>query len=99
MDTITSDQLTQICDVMDLEYYKARVTYSGRGMFGKQCVGFDLDYAGELFKLGAAFAEVLGHDATCDLSPTTDGMGMGIIAYFPRLELAEGDTWDKDSDE
>lgn len=95
MATITVEQLIDIAEAAELERHNVRTTYSGRGMFGRTCVGFDLSGAGDLFALGAAVERVLGYEAREWGSPSTDGMGHGIIAYFRGLELAAGETWDE----
>lgn len=53
-------------------------SYSGRGMFGKECVAVNLDSSNELANVGAALAAegVLSQ-------PSIDGMGRGIVAYWP----------------
>ena len=56
-------------------------------MYGKTCVGFDLDSTSQLLELGAALQDVLGYIP----QSATDGMGRGIIVYFPRLTLATED--------
>jgi hypothetical protein len=68
-------------------------SYSGRGMFGKQCVGVTLDGDGSSFQLGAAVSAAL-LDMDADDGPSdvedlarirvcTDSMGRGIIVYWP----------------
>ena len=53
--------------------------YSGRGMYGKDCVGVVVDSRAEALSL----ADVL------DLKPTLDSMGRGIVAYWPALPWPE----------
>lgn len=97
--TITSQQLHDIADAMEIKESSIRANYSGRGMYGRTCVGFDLDTTGELFILGACAWQVLGIEATEWGSPSTDGMGRGIIAYFQGLELAEGEAWEPNDED
>jgi hypothetical protein len=54
--------------------------YSGRGMYGRQCVAVPLENLSELFQLGKA----LGRGAP---EPKTDSLGLGIIAYWPWFEV------------
>lgn len=96
MATVTASQLSDIAEAAELPHSNVRVNYSGRGMFGRTCVGFDLGHAGELFSLGAAVERVLGDEAVEWGSPSTDSMGYGTIAYFRGLEFVAGDTWDAD---
>ena len=65
-------------------------SYSGRGMFGKSCVGVTLRNDGELFQLGADVGNDFG-------LPTTDSMGLGIIAYWPRHKI-EKQTEEEDTE-
>ncbi len=64
--------------------------YSGRGMYGAHCVGVDAERPGDIMGISADLIragltaddlESLG-DALC-----TDGMGRGIIVYWPALKL------------
>lgn len=67
-------------------------SYSGRNMYGATCVGVALQHVGELFSLGAAMADCASDDQVeqlVEMSPVTDQLGMGIIAYWPNIE------WDK----
>jgi hypothetical protein len=70
-------------------------TYSGRGMYGKQCVGVCIESAGDAFLMGARLALELGEEPPV---PCVDSMGRGLIAYWPSIEMEEvGD--DSDSEE
>jgi hypothetical protein len=73
-------------------------SYSGRAMYGDRCVSITLDGDAELARLGAQLAIECDEDereALLDLlqNTRTDGMGRGIVAYWPRL------AWPKDIDE
>ena len=59
---------------------KAR-SYSGRGMYGAECVGVDVDSAGEVMCLARDMEDSFGKV----LEPTFDNMGLGLIAYWPRV--------------
>jgi hypothetical protein len=78
--------------------------YSGRGMYGEQCVGVDTESVGDLMKVAAMLIDhnacsaddviALG-DKTC-----TDAMGLGVILYWPSLKLtAEQVEYLRDDDE
>lgn len=99
---VTSKQLTEIVDAINdsLTWDEVQVhpTYSGRGMYGKNCIGFS-GPGSIAFHVGLAFGRVMDEDEVRDLSPAQDNMGLGTIVYFSNLQLAEGETWDKDSDE
>ena len=90
MDAIT---LIRALESLDLS---AR-SYSGRGMYGRNCVGVTLGRNSEYteFGLGVALALALGEEAA-DLQARTDSMGLGSIVYFPNVRWPEGR---KDSDE
>jgi hypothetical protein len=54
--------------------------YSGRGMFGKICVGVSLESESELWTMAQELIDIDGLHA-----PHTDSLGRGIIAYWPRV--------------
>lgn len=83
-------------------------SYSGRGMYGKACVGVDLDSSKSLFSVGmdVAYAivdecESTGEDPAdtlaeiCNLRAREDSMGLGSIVYFPKLEWPSDLTSDE----
>lgn len=57
-------------------------SYSGRGMGGARCVAVDLDNLRDLWRLAQAIPEAP--------APETDSMGMGIVAYWPRIAWPVG---------
>ena len=76
-------------------------SYSGRGMYGRNCVGVDLNHTGDLFRLGIEMGEAsVSTGAVLDSlqAPRTDSMGRGIIAYWEWVEWPEGEeefeTWE-----
>lgn len=99
---LTVEQVEDICDNLDLEYSSFTNTYSGRGMYGNMCIGWDLDHLSELASLGIALAEILG-DAGHDIarSVRTDSMGRGYIAYFPDVTcpLWDESKWEDNEDD
>ena len=81
MTVLTADQIDDMHEAahtVDGEIYP---DYSGRGMFGDECVGVVLKDEGDLFRfawnLPDDFAELLGN-------PEWDNMGLREIAYWPR---------------
>ena len=86
--------IKDFCEQADHSFYP---DYSGRGMYGKKCVG--ISFEGSLFDLGlelAAFimasyqddlfeAEELVNDLK-DLQSSTDQLGMGYIVYWKHLK-------------
>lgn len=83
MKTLTTQQIDTITDAA----YEADVelrSYSGRAMFGSQCVGVstDSDSGAALFLVLVAKADAeLAEDLARNLR--SDSLGRGIIAYFP----------------
>ena len=62
--------------------------YSGRGMYGKRCVSVSLDGGADLWNLAIA----LGEQAREVGPPTTDSLGMGIVAYWPHMKWPGEET-------
>lgn len=87
---LTAEKLAIIISQAEL---RAHRKYSGRGMFGKQCIGFYVEQGDSL--MGAASVMMLAaqggpseleelHEAF--QSARTDSMGKGTIVYFPSIE-------------
>ena len=71
--------------------------YSGRGMFGKECLGIDLDDLADAFRLALLISD--DDLAAALMFPHFDSMGKGIILYFPDVEVPEGVTDEDDDDD
>lgn len=91
---LDSNQLELLETFANDNDYNLRTDYSGRGMYGKTCIGFDTDRGQNLFSLGIDLARFLTENKEYDLleafQNTTiniDSMGMGQIVYFPRMEI------------
>jgi hypothetical protein len=78
----------------DLEFEVRK--YSGRGMYGKNCVGFTTDRPHDLLIALVMILKDLSDDATYDDLPyaddlfgnvATDSMGLSSIIYFPGWEF------------
>ena len=54
--------------------------YSGRGMYGKKCVGIVCDYPGEV----EDYCDELGFD-----KPSIDNMGLDYIVYWTNINFTE----------
>ena len=95
---LTVDQVNDILDNADLAYEAFTNSYSGRGMYGDRCVGFDVDSLTELGTLAIAIHEVLGDVEGRSMveNARTDNMGLGYIIYFPHHTCAD---WDEQEDE
>lgn len=85
-------------------------SYSGRGMYGKECLGFSIDgrtsAAQFAFKLAielTAAGEEFAIDDLLDRGWSQDSMGMGTIVYVPGFKWEEPsedeeDVHDDDAD-
>jgi hypothetical protein len=69
-----------------------RYDYSGRGMYGKKCVGLDVPSVRTAVKTLVALAES-DSDLASDLAGawTQDSMGLGVIVYFPGFTVKDPD--------
>lgn len=84
-----------LCEIIEEAGYSPR-SYSGRGMYGKQCVGFTfegntLDAVADLFEVAAYYDHGVFELARVVKSAQTDNMGMDTVIYFPRVKWAEKD--------
>ena len=86
---LNSDELDSLQDACDDEGVDLRTEYSGRGMYGKTCIGIVADGLGALMRTvhtlsedsrGEALAEAMR-----DADPATDSMGMSTIYYWRSL--------------
>lgn len=94
---ITQGAVDQVLEVLYITYGTGtedsfRSGYSGRGMYGKVCVGFVVATNGVL-SVGAALAQALEEDYPTLLHymithSCMDNMGHDWIVYFPGVELA-----------
>lgn len=98
MTTLTSEQLDTLTDLAEQHDGEVR-SYSGRGMYGEQCLGITID--GDLIGFAMWLAACLTEEGHFDLAESlaaqacTDSLGRGSILYFPRTaspdEIAEED--------
>lgn len=96
---ISRDQVNEIMGIMfdafgtDVDADNFRPNYSGRAMYGQTCIGFVLNSRMEVMQLGAAMALGFGSDVPFIINllteVRTDDMGLGIIVYFPNVQLEE----------
>lgn len=88
--------------------YEAR-SYSGRAMYGRDCVGVEIPRDESAFNLCAklvrAVFDLHGDDAAGDfaddlteLRACEDAMGLDTIVYWPRLAWPEDASDDEDDD-
>lgn len=96
---LTVDQVTDITLAADLELSSFTNTYSGRGMYGERCIGWDVDDLSDApMVLALAFAEFLDPYEARRLAENarTDNMGLGYIIYFPGSTC---DGWVEDEED
>lgn len=76
-------KIVEICQQNPTDF-EAR-NYSGRGMYGRECLGVVVSDSSKIFLLGAHLGEY-----AFDISDICfDRMGLRHIIYFPRLEYME----------
>lgn len=92
---------TAMQELLEAAELKTRA-YSGRYMYGKDCLGVDVDGIGTLL---LAVAEFVTDDNRAEILETlrgtrSDAMGLGTIVYFPGTPyVGESDICDEDEDE
>jgi hypothetical protein len=77
-------------------------SYSGRGVYGKKCLSFNLESGENGFDAFLSIAEAIqsyveSHDDGIELEDITplfmgaksDSMGLGVVIYFPDIEWEE----------
>lgn len=79
-------------------------SYSGRGMYGRSCVGVTVDRGTSAFNLAAEIIAssadpVEMADSLCKLNVSQDSMGLDSIIYFPNVPWVEEETEENDLDD
>lgn len=75
--------------------------YSGRAMYGKQCVSISGDYCLSEWEIALQIgylARCFGIDARDIGTPHTDSLGRGTVIYWPRYEWPEDRTAPEEED-
>lgn len=89
-------------EIIETAGYEAR-SYSGRGMYGRSCVGISLDRGESAFTAGARLAHACDSnddaEEIAELSPSSDSLGLGSILYFQEFVWPESQTNDNDEDD
>lgn len=96
-----------LTDAIDGAGYQPR-SYSGRGMFGRKCVGVVTEQGMSPFKIAAdialhlvsssgshSSAEEKLHELT-ELNVKQDSMGLDTIIYFPDVQWEDSQTEDEE---
>lgn len=89
-----------IADILDGDPHPH---YSGRGMYGEECVGVSVNGDPKMFELGYEIGSndgMFGQNLVAALSNyRTDSLGRGTIIYWPKISLIDGGDWDDENDE
>lgn len=94
MKKLTEEQIENLeCLLEDFSGTSIR-SYSGRAMYGKECLGIEFDDMSDAF----TFALLMDDESLTSLLsyPKFDSMGLGIIAYWTNVEAPEGVEDDED---
>ncbi|SVC87678.1 uncharacterized protein METZ01_LOCUS340532 [marine metagenome] len=87
--TLTEDQMDDLYNAAHTVDGEIVTDYSGRGMFGAECVGIILNDDCALF----TFARLLDDDLAELLgNPRWDNMGLREIAYWPNVAHQSADA-------
>lgn len=96
---LSEEQLTAAVDAAGLEDDVLHLDYSGRAMYGATCPAVYVDGFGDAAAFLAALTATVAEESNyfeaqevVELARTTrtDGMGRGIVAYWPDLRVADG---------
>lgn len=83
--TIDLYDAQEIAADADLDEDAVYANYSGRGMYGRECLGFTFSSDSTLLRLGVALHRHFGGDLPADVR--TDSLGCDRIVYFPQLAV------------
>jgi hypothetical protein len=94
MKTLTEEQYEIIEDAALSSCPEAdiRTDYSGRGMYGDECIGITLENASEF---SVALLKIYDEDPDLGTllakKQALDAMGLGVIIYFPGVKAPESE--------
>ena len=98
----TKHIIQKLCENTDLNVR----SYSGRAMYGRQCLAITCDGAGQFIStlLHSAADEGLDTEDLREIADVCatlreDSMGLDRIIYFPNIEFCDGDDEDSDDEE
>ena len=87
MKQLTSADMQSLKNALD--GFDAEISaYSGRGMYGRQCLGISGNFG--LFELGVAIGSYGNErlvEALIGYAPSTDSMGTGKVIYWPQVSI------------
>lgn len=85
-DLIDPEEWEGFVSEADLRGYSVR-TYSGRGMYGKECLAIAIDGSQKFAAVGWACSQM---PAWLELGGVLeDSMGLGIVVYWPDVSVGE----------
>lgn len=89
-------------DILENEMGLDVRSYSGRGMYGKQCLGVEVSRGGLGDFIADVFEAVAGNEDDATLaadafrSMSTDSMGLDTIVYFTQVPFSSSDADEDD---
>lgn len=87
------EEILEVCDRAGIHEDAVMSDYSGRGMYGKECLAIRMDSLGDLL----AFVSELGGNFITDdfFAVASDDFGYSTVYYWPDIQInAEGvATW------
>jgi hypothetical protein len=91
------DELKELQDCCDIEIR----SYSGRNMYGRQCLGVETNNYLEFLMVFGAILERAGECPTDGIyQPSLDNMGVNnYIVYFPLISYVESDFEDSSEED
>lgn len=90
MYTVSRSALEEACYAAGLEPEQAiRTRYSGRMMFGKECLGIVHDTPGEMLEFAASLMNDSADARKWLKGARNDAMGLSQITYWPGVEVTD----------
>jgi hypothetical protein len=108
MHNLTAEEIIEAIDEAHKQEEFQYRSYSGRGMFGKQCLGITFSNVAEALAFGAWLGQTFSNpygrseETTASallLKTRQDSMGRGIVIYWPELEYSGPSAESEDEDE
>ncbi len=90
--TITEDEFETLAFNLGNDSESDHREYSGRGMYGKACIGFTIENrAASVLRVGLAVMQSFDEETAESIIDRAawDSMGLNMIVYFPGVTIAE----------
>ncbi len=91
MAKLTFERLKTIIEAADVGTPRS---YSGRGMYGKYCIGVSVDDVSEALAAMTEFCDDTSEAASILRSYRSDSMGRRVIVYWPNIKWPENEKED-----